>query len=280
MAQPRAWRRFTGRALYYVPRAALAALYMVPLIWIVSTSFRTGANLFDPSQWIPRPSTTQHYEKLFELLPDLPRYAFNTLRIAFLATIGTLLTSSMAGYALARLRFPGRGLLFILIIATLMVPAQVTLIPNYVLIRHLGLINTPWSIIVPAVLGNAYNTFFFRQFFLGIPHELEEAAYIDGASYYRVYWSIIMPLARPAFWTLGLLTFVGHWNGFFAPAVFLQTQDQWVLTQALRSLLGTSNQRWGEIMAGVTLMSIPMFIVFIALQRYIVQGVSVGALKE
>ena len=253
---------------------------MVPLVWIVSTSFRTGANLFDPSQWIPHPATTQHYERLFELLPGLGRYAFNTLRIAGLATAGTLLTSSMAGYALARLRFLGRTGLFVLIVATLMIPAQVTLIPTFVIVRHLGWINTPWAIIVPAALGSAYNTFFFRQFFLAIPRELEEAAFIDGAGYYRVYWSIILPLARPAFWTLGLLTFVAHWNGFFAPAVFLQTQDQWVLTQALRSLLGTSNQRWGEIMAGIALMSLPMFVVFIFLQRYIVQGVAVGSLKE
>ncbi|MGI8484722.1 MAG: carbohydrate ABC transporter permease [Thermomicrobiales bacterium] len=266
--------------MYYLPRTALAALYMVPLVWILSTSFRTGANLFDPSQWLPHPATTQHYERLFSLLPDLGRYAFNTLRIAVLATAGTLLTSSMAGYALARLRFPGRFALFVLILVTLMIPAQVTLIPTYIIVRELGWINTPWSIVVPAALGSAYNTFFFRQFFLAIPRELEEAAFIDGAGYYRVYWSIILPLAKPAFWTLGLLTFVGHWNGFFAPAVFLQTQDQWVLTQALQSLLGTANQRWGEIMAGVVLMSLPMFVVFLWLQRYIVQGVAVGSLKE
>ncbi len=273
-------RRFTGTILFYVPRSAFAALYLIPLVWLISTSFRTGAHLFDPTQWVPHPATTQHYERLFDLLPDLWKYAFNTLRIAVLATAGTLLTSSMAGYALARLQFPGRTLLFLLILATLMIPAQVTLIPTYVLVRHLGWINTPWAIIVPAALGSAYNTFFFRQFFLSIPRELEEAAFMDGASYFRVYWSIIVPLAKPAFWTLGLLTFVGHWNGFFAPTVFIQAQDQWVLTQALRSLLGTSNQRWGEIMAGVTLMSVPMFILFLCLQRHIVEGVAVGGLKE
>ena len=273
-------RKITGTAAYYLPRVLFALIYMVPLAWILSTSFRTGANLFDPTQWLPHPLTDQHYKQLFSLLPDLGKYAFNTLRIAVLATVGTLVTSSMAGYALARLQFPGRAVIFWLILITLMIPAQVTLIPTYVLLKTAGWINTPWSIIIPAALGSAYNTFFFRQFFLSIPRELEEAAFIDGASYYRVYWSIIVPLAKPAFWTLGLLTFVGHWNGFFAPAVFLQSQDQWVLTQALRSLLGTSNQSWGEIMAGVTLMSIPMFVAFIILQRYIVAGVAVGGLKE
>ncbi|MDB5058391.1 MAG: binding-protein-dependent transport system inner rane component, partial [Chloroflexi bacterium] len=205
-------------------------------------------------------------------------YVLNTLRIAVLTTAGQLLSCSMAGYAFARLRFPARGPLLMVLLLTLMVPSQATLIPVYVLFRQLGWINTFLPLVVPAFFGSPFATFFFRQFFLAVPRELEEAARIDGATRWRVYWSIMVPISKPAFMALGLLTFVGAWNSFFINSVYLQTEDQWVLTQGLQSLIGQYNSQYGEIMAGVVLMSLPIVILYLFVQRYFVEGITFAGL--
>ena len=259
--------------------AGLAFVYLIPLMWVLATSLKTNANLFNASQVLPDPITFDHYRKLFDYLPDLWVYVWNTFRIAALSTVGQLLSCSMAGYALARLRFPGRALILVLLLLTLMVPGQVTIIPIYVLFRELHWINTPWALIVPSFFGNAFATFFFRQFFINIPREVEEAAILDGASRFRLYWNIAAPMAKPAFLALGALTFVGQWNGFFAPTIFLQSPDQWVLTQALNSLLGRYLSQWGEVMAGVVLMSLPMIVLYAFIQRYLIEGVTFNGVK-
>ncbi len=269
----------TFSIVFYLALAALAVAYLVPLFWVLSVSLRTSSNLFASGQFIPDPITFDHYNKLFDYLPDFWRYVFNTLRIAGLATIGQILSCSLAGYALARMNFPGRGLILVLLLVTLMVPGQVTIIPIYVMFREFHWINTPWAIVVPAFFGNAFATFFFRQFFINIPREVEEAALLDGASRFRIFWNIAAPMAKPAFLALGALTFVGQWNGFFAPTIFLQTPDQWVLTQGLNSLLGRYQSQWGEIMAGVVLMSLPIIIIYAFIQRYLIEGVTFTGIK-
>lgn len=264
---------------FYLALMVLAIVYLVPLFWVLSVSLRTTNNLFATGQFIPNPVTFDHYTKLFDYLPDFWRYVFNTLRIAALATLGQLVSCSLAGYALARMSFPGRGIILVLLLGTLMVPGQVTIIPIYVLFRELHWINTPWAIVVPAFFGNAFATFFFRQFFMNIPREVEEAALLDGAGRFRMFWSISAPMAKPAFLALGALTFVGQWNGFFAPTIFLQTPEQWVLTQGLNSLLGRYQSQWGEIMAGVVLMSLPIIVVYAFIQRYLIEGVTFTGVK-
>jgi multiple sugar transport system permease protein len=272
-------RRRAFDVLFYVVLSALAFAYLIPLLWVVSTSLRTTGNLFNPDQAIPHPITFSHYRTLFTFLPDFWRYVFNSLRIAGLATLGQLLSCSMAGYALARLRFPGRTVILFVLLLTLMVPGQVTIIPVYVLFRHLHWINTPQALIVPNFFGNAFATFFFRQFFINIPREVEEAAILDGASRFRVYWNIIVPMSKPAFLSIGALTFVGQWNGFFAPTIFLQNRLQWVLTQALNSLIGRYVSQWGEIMAGVVLVSLPLVILYAFIQRYLIEGITFTGVK-
>lgn len=257
----------------------VALVYMIPLIWVLSTSFRTSANMFNADQWIPHPFTFDHYTALFKYLPDLPRYVFNTALIATLSTVGQLVSCSLAGYALARFHFRGRTILLFALLATLMVPGQVTLIPLFVLYRKLSWINTPLALIVPTFFGNAFATFFFRQYFMNIPKELEEAAALDGAGPLRTFWSVIVPVARPAFVALGTITFVSAWNGFFLPSVFLQTQQNWILSQALRFLLGRTQSDWGAIMAGVVLSSLPMVVVYAFAQRYFVEGISFTGLS-
>ena len=266
-------------AVFYLALTVLAIAYLIPLFWVLSVSLRTSNNLFASGQFIPTPITFDHYTKLFNYLPNFWHYVFNTLRIAGLATIGQLFSCSLAGYALARMNFPGRGVILVILLGTLMVPGQVTIIPIYVLFRELHWINTPWAIVVPAFFGNAFATFFFRQFFINIPREVEEAALLDGAGRFRLFWNISAPMAKPAFLALGALTFVGQWNGFFAATIFLQTPDQWVLTQGLNSLLGRYQSQWGEIMAGVVLMSLPIIIVYAFIQRYLIEGVTFTGVK-
>jgi multiple sugar transport system permease protein len=263
-----------ARTIFYIVSLAAVVIYLIPLWWTISTSLRTNVNIFAPDQWIPHPITFEHYTKLFEYLPDFGTFLSNTLLIAVLSTFGLLLSSSMAGYALARMRFPGRSVLLFILLLTLMVPGQATLIPVYVLFRNFDWINTPLPIIIPAFFGNAFAAFFFRQFFLTIPGELEEAALIDGAGRWRIFWSVIIPVSKSAYMALGLLTFVGQWNSFFVNSVYLQTRDQWVLTQALQSLIGQYNSQFGEIMAGVVLISLPIIVLYIFLQRSIAEGIT------
>lgn len=272
--------RAVGSFGYHAFMVIVVAAYVFPVVWALSMSFRTNEHMFDVDQLIPHPFTLEHYENLFKILPDFARYFGNTAVIAILGTAGTLFSSSLAGYALARFRFPGSGLLLTLLLLTLMVPGQATLIPQYVLFRDLGWLNTPLPVIVPLLFGSALASFFFRQYFLTLPRELEQAAAIDGAGPWRTFFRIMVPLAGPAYLAMGLLTFVGLWNSFFVNAVYLTTQDSWVLTQALQSLVGRYNSQYGEIMAGVVLVSLPIVIAYFIFQRWIIRGIAMSGLAN
>lgn len=272
--------RAAGTFGYHAFMVIVVAAYVFPVVWALSMSFRTNENMFEVDQLIPHPFTLEHYENLFKILPDFGRYFGNTLLIAVIGTAGTLFSSSLAGYALARFRFPGSGVLLALLLLTLMVPGQATLIPQYVLFRDLGWLNTPLPVIVPLLFGSALASFFFRQFFLTLPRELEQAAAIDGAGPWRTYVRIMVPLAGPAFLAMGLITFVGLWNSFFVNSVYLNSQDSWVLTQALQSLVGRYNSQYGEIMAGVVLVSFPIVIGYIVFQRWIIRGIALSGLAN
>ena len=278
--RPRTPSRVVGSTGYHAVMVVVVAAYIFPVVWALSMSFRTDARMFDVDQLIPHPITFEHYANLFTLLPDLGRYFLNTVVIAVTGTAGTLLSSSLAGYALARFRFPGSAALLVLLLLTLMVPAQATLIPQYVLFRDLGWINTPLPVIVPLLFGSALASFFFRQYFLTLPTELEQAAAIDGAGPWKTFFRIIVPISGPAYLAMGLLTFVGLWNSFFVNAVYLTSQESWVLTQALQSLVGRYNSQYGEIMAGVTLVSLPIVIAYLVFQRWIIRGIAMSGLAN
>ena len=267
-------------ALYHAVMIVLTFAFVFPALWAVSMSLRTDENMFAADQLIPHPITFEHYARLFEALPELWRYFLNTLVIAVLGTAGTLLSSSLAGFALARIRFPGRGALLIAMLLTLMVPVHATLIPQYVIFRELGWLNTPLPIIVPLLFGTPFATFFFRQYFLTLPTELEDAAAIDGAGPWRTFFRIFVPLSGPAYLAIGLLTFVSLWNSYFLNTIYLAKQDSWVLTQALQSLIGRYQAEYGAIMAGVTLVSLPILIAYLIFQRRIVHGISMTGLAN
>lgn len=267
-------------ALYHALMIVVVVSYIFPVVWAASMSLRTDENMFRADQLIPHPITFEHYANLFAILPDFWRYFGNTAVIVVFGTAGTLFSSSLAGYALARFRFPGRGVLLAVLLLTLMVPGQVTLIPQYVVFRELGWIDTPLPIIVPLLFGTAIASFFFRQFYLTLPRELEDAAAVDGAGAFSTYFRVILPLSGPAFLAVGLLTFVQLWNSFYVNSIYLSSQDSWVVTQALQSLVGRYNSQYGEIMAGVTLVSLPVIVLYLIFQRWIVRGIVTSGLAN
>jgi multiple sugar transport system permease protein len=254
-------------------------LMMSPFVWMFSTSWRLAKDSFSlPPQWLPTAWRIENYQ---EVLNGIPFVAFvlNSLKVSALITLGQLVTCSMAAYAFARLRFPGRDWLFLAFLSQLMVPQQVTIIPIFILIRILGLLDTHWALIIPA-LFSAFGTFLLRQFFLTIPTELEDAARVDGAGYVRIFLQIILPLAGPGLSTLGIFVFNFYWNEFFRPLLFLSTWDQMTLPLGLtvmRGYLGVGNV--AAIMAGVSMGILPVLIVFLLAQRYLIEGITLTGIK-
>ena len=256
-----------------------AILVAFPFIWMIHTSLMPEDEVLQfPPVWIPSHLTLQHYMDALTLQP-FGRYIVNSFIVAVTSTAGQLLTASMGAYAFARLRFPGRDKLFLLYLATMMIPYQVTLIPQYVLISKLGWLNNYLALIVPS-LGSAFSTFLLRQFFLSIPREMEEAAKIDGAGYMRIYATIILPLAKPAVATVSLLTFMSSWTSFVWPLVVIQSTEMRTIPVGLAALqqqAGASDI--AQIMAGAVMALVPMFVLFIFLQRYFIESIASSGLK-
>lgn len=255
------------------------AVMMMPFVWMFSTSWRLAKDSFSlPPQWLPTAWRIENYQEVLQSIPFIA-FVFNSLKVAILITLGQLVTCSMAAYAFARLRFPGRDLLFLLFLSQLMVPQQVTIIPIFILIRVLGLLDTHWALIIPALVS-AFGTFLLRQFFLTIPYELEDAARVDGAGYLRTFVQIILPLAGPGLSTLAIFTFNFYWNEFFRPLLFISTWERMTLPLGLtvmRGYLGVGNV--AAIMAGVSMGILPVLIVFLLAQRYLIEGITLTGIK-
>lgn len=246
---------------------------IVPFLWMISTSFKSIPEVFAyPIIWIPETIRWENYPQVLELLP-FGRYLFNTAFVSAAVTILELVTSSLAAYAFARLNFPGRDKLFLLYLGTLMIPGQVTLIPNFLLMRWFGWIDTYMALIIPAAF-TAFGTFLLRQFFLSIPRELEEAARADGASYFRVYWQIILPLSGPALATLAVFSFMTQWNAFIWPLIVTNREELRTVTVGLRYFQDELVTDYHYLMAGSVMSVIPVLIIFLLLQRYFVRGIA------
>jgi multiple sugar transport system permease protein len=274
----RARRRF-GHAATHVILVGLLIVFLGPFFWLVSTSLKTERAMFRlPPQWIPSPATLEHYAKAFTDFPAL-RYTANTLIIVVFSTLGTLLSCSMAAYAFSRLRWPDRKLIFTLLLATMMLPGQVTMIPVYILFSKLHWVDTFLPLIVPAFFGNAFFIFLLRQFFLTIPEELLEAARLDGASEWRVFWQIVLPLSKPAMLTVMIFTVLRGWNDFMGPLIYLSSEDKRTLALGLAHLRGTQGTEWGLLMAASMLMVLPALVLFLAAQRSFIQGIALTGTK-
>ena len=271
-------RRITGLVIYNALMVLLCLVIIYPLIWTIFSSFKTNQQIFSesPINLIPRPFTTDNYQKLLTIY-DVPLMVFNGLYLAIVIPVLSMLTSSMAAYALARLRFRGRNVIFLLLISTMMIPGYVTLIPNFAIMVKLKLLNSHWALILRSALsGSATSIFLFRQFFLSIPRDLENAAIVDGCSWPGVFFRIIMPNSKPAIATVIILSFRSTWNSFLWPQLVLQTDRLWRWTLALK-ILSESETNQAVLLAGSVISILPILIIYLACQKYFVNSqVSAG----
>ncbi len=264
----------------YAALALVSLVLILPFLWIISTSLKGDEDIFTtPPQWIPTDLRWENYSDVFERMPYLI-YFRNSVFVTVMTIIGVVLSSSLVAYAFACLRWPGRNALFIFVLATMMLPMQVTMIPMFVLFKELGWLNTYKPLIVPAFFGGgAFNIFLLRQFFLTIPKELFEAARIDGCSEFRIYWNIVLPLAKPALATVAILTFMFSWNDFLGPLIYLSDQLKGTLALGLALFVGQHQTEWGMLMAASVLMMLPMVLIFFFFQRYFIKGFVMSGIK-
>jgi multiple sugar transport system permease protein len=266
------------QTIYALIALSLSFAFLLPIIWMFFASFRTIPDLSAyPPKLFPRSWTFGNYTQVFKQLPFLRLYR-NTFLYAGTVTVSSLLLDSMAGYALARLRFRGSSVIFFTIIILLMLPFQVTLVPLYLLMHNLGLVNTVPGLIIPR-LTNAFGIFFMRQFFLGLPHDLEDAARIDGASEWRIFRTVIAPLATPAYLALGLFYFQGNWNDLIWPLIMTNTVRDGTLPAGLSLFNGQHNINYGVVMAGSVLSLLPVILLFLIVQKSFVQGIATTGTK-
>ena len=254
----------------------LALMTVFPLFWMISTAFKEPADVFSMSL-VPEAPTLKNFVYVFTEVNFL-RYLFNTLVVSASVTLIALLFHSMSGYALARLRFPGREVIFMTMFSTFLVSLPVIIVPLFILVRTLGMLNSYAGLIVPAIF-NAFGIFLLRQYYLSIPRELEEAAVIDGAGYWRIYWSLILPLSRPLLSSLAILFFLTNWNAFLWPLTITSDQNLWMVQVGIAAFKGQYSASWNYIMAASTIVAAPTLILFLIFQRQIMDSIKTSGLK-
>ena len=268
------------KALRYAVLAILTALFISPLVFVVLTSFKTAREAVQtPPTWIPDPFTTQAYERILTA-SDTPvfRWFLNSMIAATANAALVVLTSALAAYALARLEFRGKKIVFGLIVSTLFVPPVILVVPNYEIVGRLYWLDTLIAIIVPTAAG-AFGVFFLRQFFMGLPLELEESAFLDGANRWQVFSKIVLPLSKPALATLALLSFLTNWNDFLWPVYVLFSPENQTLQAGLSTLQSANSVRYDLLMAGAVVASVPVLLLYLLAQRFVIEGVSRSGVK-
>lgn len=273
-----AGRSLLARFLLYAALVLIALFFLLPILWMLSTSFKPFAEWVQPN-WIPRDPTTKNFTSIFAD-PTLPamRWFFNSVFVAAAFTALVVIIDAMAAYAYARMEFAGRNLLFGLLLATLVMPGIMFLVPNYLTINRLGWLDSYQGVIAPGLSG-VFGVFFLRQFFQSIPRELEEAARIDGAGTWTIFFRVVLPLARGALATLAVITFLTSWNDFLWPLLILNDREMQTLPVGLATLQGQYTFDYGRLMAGATITAAPVLVIYFLLQRYIVQSVAMTGLK-
>lgn len=261
---------------WHIVLATLSVLMMLPFLWMVLTSFKTLPEV-DAENWIPSVLQWRNYLEVFEVIP-FARFYWNSLFIASFITFLQVLTSAMAAYSFARLKWKGRDTVFLLYLATMMLPGIVMIVPTYAIMIELGLVDTFIGLILPAAF-TAFGTFLLRQFMLGIPTSLDEAAHIDGASHWQIFWNVIMPLSRPGLITLTIFSFMGNFNSFFWPLVMLRTMEKYTMPIGLLFFDSSRGQSTHLLMAAVTMAVIPMIVGFVLLQKQLIRGIQLGGVK-
>lgn len=254
---------------------------LVPFLWMLLTSLMTPEQMLRfPPQFIPHPMVTENYRKAMETVP-LARFFLNSLLVATLTTAGQMVTASMAAYAFARLKFPGKNMLFFFFLATMMIPPQVNIVPLFILMSKLGWIDSYYALIVPGLFG-AFGIFLLRQWFLSFPEELEQAATLDGCNIWQIYWKIALPTALPALATLGIFTFITTWNSFLWPLIVINSEHMRTLPVGLAAFKGSFRETtdWGQLMAAGVISILPALAIFLLGQKYFIRGLIAGSLKS
>lgn len=273
----RAWGG-AGQALMYVFLAVLAVAILLPFVWMAVSSVKTDREVFTvPIQWIPK---SYHFDNFVDIWKEIPlaTYLENSLLLSVVITFLQVLTGSFAAYGFAKMRFPGRDVLFMGYIATIAVPWQAYMVPQYIMMQKMGLVNTRWSLILIQAFG-AFGVFLMRQFYLTIPDEISEAARLDGLSEYGIWFRIMLPLSKPALASLALLTFVNTWNDYMGPFIYLTDNNLWTVQIGLRSFIGQYDAQYAMIMAGSVISVVPILVIFLLGQRYFVRGIATTGMK-
>lgn len=258
----------------------VSLLILYPALWMVSTALKTDAQVFAyPPVWIPKPAAWHNFAQAWGSAP-FTRYTFNTLAYSVVVTTATVLANSMVAYGFARLRFPGRDALFVVMLSSMMIPGMVTMVPQYILFSKLGWVGTYAPLVVPSFFANAFFTFMLRQYFLTIPNELSEAARVDGAGEPWIWWRVVMPLATPALATVALFTFDGAWNDYVGPLLYLKDESLYTLQVGLKFFQNGTTTPWQLLMAAAVLVMLPVILIFFVFQKYFVEGASLsGSVK-
>lgn len=272
------WLRRLGKAILHLVLIAFGFTFLVPLLWVATTSLKTGGEVFIiPVQWIPTTPHWKNYVEIFEILP-LTAFIRNTAVVSILGTLGSVFSSILVGYSLSRLQWPGRDAVFGLLVATMMLPWIVTLIPTFILFHKLKWINTLLPLWVPSWFGSAFYIFLVRQFMMGLPYELEEAARIDGAGHFRILWQVIAPLCGPALTSVAIFSFLAHYNNFMGPLIYLSTNEKFTLPLGLRWYQGRYGNFWHLVMAASMVSIAPVMVLFFVAQRYFIRGIALTGL--
>jgi multiple sugar transport system permease protein len=271
--------RRTWQIFAYAGLIAGSIVVLIPFFWLVSTSLKDPSNVFlDPPQWIPNPIRPENYAKALSVMP-FGHYLLNTCRITFSALMLQVMSCSIVAFGFARMRFPGRNILFIVLLATLMLPAQVTMIPVFKIWSWLGLYDTFVPLILPSAFGSAFFIFLLRQYYMTIPIEMDEAARIDGANTFQVWWQVILPQSKPALATVAIFSFMYHWNDFMGPLIYLADPNKRTLALALWAFQGQYSTDWHLLMAASTVVMLPLLLLFFVAQKYFIQGVVISGVK-
>jgi multiple sugar transport system permease protein len=274
-------RKLFASVMKHLVLLVVAAAFLLPFYWLVISSFKDNAQIFArPLQWWPNPIHWDNFERTIHY-PNFPyfRFLWNSIFYAGMVTIGTVISSAAVGYGFAKLRFPGRDALFAITLATLMIPAIVTFIPTYILFSKLNLTGGYAPLIIPAFLGNPFFIFMMRQFFMGVPQDLGDAARIDGAGEFRIFFEIMLPMVRPALVVVSVFSILYTWQDFFGPLIYLQDRAKFPLSLGLYAFRAQRANEWGLTMMGSLLTTIPLILVFLFTQRYFLRGVAMTGIK-
>ncbi len=271
-------KKIVSHALIYLFLIIGAVSMILPFAWMISTSLKGTNNVMVyPPEWIPNPAVWSNYPKAIQDFPFF-QYLFNNIKICALIVLGTVITSSMAGYAFARMRFPGRNVLFLVILAVIMIPGQITMIPVFLLVKDLGWMDNHVALIIPSI-ASPFGIFLIRQYMLTLPRDLEDAAYVDGCGVVRIFLKIILPLTKSALAALGVITLMGSWNSFIWPLLLISTKSKQMMTVGLLQFQSAYQTKYNLLMAATVLSILPLFLVYIFCQRYFIEGIAVSGIK-